>query len=259
MDRKWIMTVAATLVLAALACNLPVGPSGETPMPATAMPPAFTSQPTAPLPTVAPTEMPTEMPAQPSRPTPAAPLPTGVLSQDDFSDPDSGWEIGDYDTGSVGYKDGAYFVISASDGDTMWGVANQSFDDVIIEVDATQVSAPANNNNDYGVVCREQGDGSGYYLLISGDGYYAIAKKAEGEDFEWLVDWTKSDVIRQGEATNHIRVVCDDSTLVLFVNGRRLATAEDDAFSRGDIALTTTTYEDEPTEVHFDNLVVRQP
>jgi hypothetical protein len=158
----------------------------------------------------------------------------------------------------VGYEGGVYFVTSLNNTSTMWGVANRSFDDLVIEVDATQVSAPTNNNNDYGVVCREQGDGSGYYLLISGDGYYGIARAEEG-NFEWLVDWTKSNVIRQGNATNHIRAVCDGSTLELFVNGQRLATAEDDTFTRGDIALTATTYEDEPTDVHFDNLVVRAP
>jgi len=188
------------------------------------------------------------------------PPPPGVLFQDDFNDSGSGWEVDDYDTGSVGYKGGAYSVTSFGDGNTMWGVANQSFDNVIIEVDATQVSAPANDNNAYGVVCREQGDSNstGYYLLISGDGGYAIAK-AEAGDFEWLVEWTASDDIHQGNATNHIRAVCDGSTLTLSVNGQRLATAEDSTFARGDIALATTSLEDEPTEIHFDNLVVRKP
>ncbi|MEE9617491.1 MAG: hypothetical protein V3T90_10880 [Anaerolineae bacterium] len=259
MNRKWIVTATVTLVLAALACNLPAGLSGETPAPATAAPPTSKPQPTSPPPTVVPTEVPREAPTHPSRPTPAAPAPAGILFQDDFSDPDSGWEVGDYDTGSVGYKSGAYFVTSAGDGNTMWGVANRSFDDLFIEVDTTQISSPASNNNDYGVVCREQGDGAGYYMLISGDGYYAILVKAAGRDFEPLVDWTRSDIIRQGNATNHIRAVCDGSTLALFVNGQRLATAEDDTFSGGDIALTATSYEDEPTEIHFDNLVVRRP
>lgn len=190
--------------------------------------------------------------------TPPPPPPEKPLFQDDFSDPGSGWEVGDYEIGSVGYESSAYFVTSPGDGDTMWGVANVSFSDVIIEVDATQVSAPASNNNDYGVVCREQGDGSGYYMLISGDGGYAILK-GEENDFETLVEWTESDVIRQGNATNHIRAICDGSTLVLFVNGQRLATAEDDTFTGGDIALTATSYEAEPTEIHFDNLVVNKP
>jgi hypothetical protein len=181
-----------------------------------------------------------------------------VLFQDDFSDPDSGWEVGDYDAGGVGYKGGAYFVISLGGSATMWGVANRSFDDLIVKVDASQVAGPTSNNNDYGVVCREQGNGDGYYLLISGDGYYAVME-AEGGDFEPLVDWTKSDVVQQGNATNHIRAICDGSSLALFVNGQRLATAEDSTFASGDIALTATSYEDEPTEVQFDNLVVQQP
>ena len=188
-------------------------------------------------------------------------LPSGSSEgqyEDDFGDPKSGWETGDYDGGSVGYKDGAYFVVSSEMNTTMWGVANQSFDDVVIEVDGTQVSAPTDNNNDYGVICREHGEGEGYYLLISGDGYYAIAK-AENEEFEWLVDWTESDVIRQGNATNHIRVTCDGSTLALFVNDKRLATADDSTFSSGDIALTATTYGDVGTEIHFDDLKVGEP
>jgi len=184
--------------------------------------------------------------------------PVKTLFQDDFSDPDSGWEVGDYDGGSVGYKGGAYFVTSLGGGDTMWGVANRSFGDVVIEVDATQVLAGSDSDNDYGVVCRDQGDGQGYYLLISGDGYYSIMKAAGG-DFETLVDWTEAEVIRKGNATNQIRAVCDGSTLELFVNGERLATAEDSAYAEGDIALTATSYEDELTEVHFDNLVVSKP
>lgn len=181
-----------------------------------------------------------------------------ILFQDDFSDSTSGWEVGDYETGGVGYKDGAYFVSARSNGDTMWGVANASFQDVVIEVDATQVAAGPDDNNDYGVVCREQGDGNGYYLLISGDGGYAILK-AQGGAFAPLVDWTSSDAVRQGNATNHIRAVCNGSTLELYANGRRLAAVEDSTFARGDIALSATTYEDVPTEIHFDDLVVYKP
>jgi len=98
-----------------------------------------------------------------SPPAAATPRPTNtsmpetgnILFRDDFSDSGSGWEVGDYEGGSVGYKDGVYFVTSLGNGSTMWGTANRSFDDLIIEVDATQVSAGPDNNNDYGVVCRE--------------------------------------------------------------------------------------------------------
>jgi hypothetical protein len=184
-----------------------------------------------------------------------------VLFQDDFSNPKSGWEVGEYDTGKVGYGEGYYYVVSFGGGNTMWGVANRSFTDVAIEVDATQVSGPANNNTDYGVICRtaDPESGVGYYLLISGDGYYAIAKGTDN-GYKWLVDFTESNAIRKGNnATNHIRAVCSGSKLSLTVNGTLLAEAEDSEFTSGDIALTATSYESSTAEVHFDNLVVTAP
>ncbi|MCS7283567.1 MAG: hypothetical protein RMK65_09840 [Anaerolineae bacterium] len=184
-----------------------------------------------------------------------------ILFQDDFSDTKSGWEVGEYDAGEVGYGDGYYYVISYGNGDTMWGVANRSFTDMVIEVDATQVSGPANHNTDYGVICRtaDPESGVGYYLLITGDGYYAIAKGTEEGTFEWLADFTESDAIRQGNATNRIRAVCDGSKISLTVNGVFLTEVEDSEFTSGDIALTATSYEDTPVEVHFDNVVVTRP
>ncbi|MCJ7625185.1 MAG: DUF1080 domain-containing protein [Anaerolineaceae bacterium] len=186
------------------------------------------------------------------------PAPAGVLFQDDFSDANSGWEVGDYDEGSVGYKSDAYFVISSGESSAMWGVAGKDYDNIVIEVDVTQVRAPSNNNNDYGVMCRVQFTGDGYSFNISGDGYYSI-QIAENDNYRDLVEWSESSAIHTGNATNHIRVVCDGSKLVLFVNGTKLAETTDTTFTKGDIAFAATTYELELTEINFDNLIVRKP
>jgi hypothetical protein len=185
-------------------------------------------------------------------------VPANILFQDDFSNSASGWEVGEYDGGDVGYKDGAYFVTSTQKEVMMWGVANRSFDNVVIEVDAIQISSGADSDNAYGVVCRTQDNGDGYYLRISGDGYYGIAK-AEGQEFVALVEWASSSAIHKGNATNRVRAVCNGSTLELFVNGQQVATAEDSTFTTGDVAFSATTYEEEMTEIHFDNLMVTQP
>lgn len=181
-----------------------------------------------------------------------------VLFSDDFSDTSTGWEQGDYDTGSVGYESGVYSVVSTGDGETMWGIGNRNFGDVIIEVQATQVDAPANDNNDYGVMCRVQDNNEGYFLLISGDGFYSILLRAEGS-FTPLVDWASSEAFNLGNATNQIQATCDGDSLTLTVNGNELASTTDSTFSSGDIALTATSYEAASTEVHFDNLEVRAP
>ncbi len=181
-----------------------------------------------------------------------------VLLQDDFSNPSSGWEVGEFDSGSVGYTSDAYFVVSLGDSDMMWGLAFQQFDDVVIEVEATQVRAPSNDNNGYGVMCRVQDNDDGYMLRVSGDGFYAI-QKWSNDELVALVDWTTSDAINLGNATNQIRATCDGSTFSLEVNGQLLATTEDSEFASGDLALTATSFEEDPTEVQFDNLVVTAP
>jgi hypothetical protein len=176
---------------------------------------------------------------------------------DGFSDDNSGWEIGSFDGGEIGYTQGKYIVSSIGSGSTMWGSAGRSFEDVIIDVDTEQISAPSNNNNDYGIICRLQRDGGGYYGLISGDGFYAILRESGGDSYEILVDWKDSNHIRQGNSQNQLGLSCMGSKISLFVNGQLLAETSDNMYDSGDIGFTATSYEQEGTEVHFDNVTVR--
>jgi hypothetical protein len=181
-----------------------------------------------------------------------------LLFSDDFGSNATGWEVGNYQTGTVGYGSGVYVVTANGQGDTMWGIANRSFDNVAISVEARQIRAPSNDNNDYGIVCRLQPNGNGYFLLISGDGFYSILR-ADDDDFVPLIDWDTSSKIRQGNSTNDIHAVCDGASLSLYVNGDLLASATDFTYRSGDLALTATSSEDTMTEVHFDNLKVTRP
>ena len=220
----------------------------------------------APFPATATPSVLQELTATPGPPATPAAVPTDpplardgtILFYDDFEDPASGWEVGSWDGGSVGYRDGRYSVIAAGQAEWMWGAAFRFFTDVMIEVEATQVSAGPTDNNDYGVGCRVQPNGDGYHLVISGDGYYAIFLREDGV-FTPLVPFEPSDAVRQGNATNHILAVCDGPLLVLFANDELLATAVDGTFVDGDIVLSATSFEDAPTEILFDDLVVYDP
>ncbi len=174
---------------------------------------------------------------------------------DAFDDPTSGWERGEWEDGSVGIEDGAYVVRATTSGVPMWGVAGQAFDDLTIEVTAEQVAAGPESNNEYGVGCRIQADSSGYYLLISGDGYATIRRVTE-EEWVSLIPWTLSSAIIQGNAANRLRVTCRGPRLVLSVNGIQVAEAFDDRFTSGDIALEAASYEQAAAEIHFDELMV---
>jgi hypothetical protein len=183
-----------------------------------------------------------------------------VLFQDDFSNTNSGWETGNYSGSTLSYLNGTYDIFSQDEGSILWGVANKSFTDLVIDVDATQVSGPDSNNNAYGVYCRRTGgdNSDAYAFFVSGDGYYAIAKITSGS-FTYPVDWTSSDAINQGNAKNHLTASCVGDHLSLSVNGTQIADVHDSTYTSGDIALAAGSMETTGTEVQFDNLVVTEP
>ena len=194
-------------------------------------------------------------------PTTAFDPPWPLPHSDDFSDPNSGWESGSWERGSVEYADGKYRVTALGDAWFMWGEPYMKFSDSVMEVDAAQVSGPDSNNTGYGFFCRRnetEETSTGYALLISGDGYYSI-QKSTGGDYEFLLEWIQSDAILPPPALNRLRAECVGDALRLFANGVLLAEVTDTEYSTGDIALIAVSFEPEPVTVEFDNLKVSEP
>ena len=189
--------------------------------------------------------------------------PGDILYQDDFSDPKSGWPQGENKKiGKLAYEDGKYLVRTNKPWPSMvQGAPKKKLSDFNLSITTEQVLAPANNNNSYGVLCRTQEktpkqNFGAYVFLISGDGFWSILKWADKKIVP-LFYWTSSLAIRQGNAVNHLRIACNGSYLALTVNGQVLGEILDYRFKAGGISLVAISYEDKPTEIHFDNVVVR--
>lgn len=182
-----------------------------------------------------------------------------VLFADDFEDPDSGWMTDDTDAGWMDYDDGAYVIYAVDEATILWSGADQSFDDVDVAVDATLVDGPRNDNVGFGVGCRMNvDDDTGYFFLISGDGYYTILR-SDPTEYVTLIEWSETDAVEQGNELNHIAALCEDDQLRFIVNGEEIDSTQDDTYAEGDLALAAITFEDAPGEVHFDNMVVTAP
>ena len=184
--------------------------------------------------------------------------PTGVLFQDDFSDPSSGWDRVNVDDGVTDYADGAYRIfVNTSDSD-VWANPGLKFDDVYVEVDATKIGG--SDDNDYGVICRYQDGDNFYFFVISSDGYYGVGKVLQGDQQLIGMDsMPPSEVIKKGNVTNHLRAGCVGSKLSLAINGQLLGEYDDTDFTSGDVGLVAGSFSEAGVDVHFDNFVVTKP
>ena len=68
-----------------------------------------------------------------------------------------------------------------------------------------------------------------------------------------------TDAIHTGDAANYVRVVCNGSTLTLYVNGQQVDSVTDTTFTEGDVGLIAGTFDSPDVEIAFDNFVVTPP
>lgn len=180
------------------------------------------------------------------------------LLMDDFSDPQSGWEIYDGEYGTAGYADGGYQVESMIESEYMWGVAGQNFSDIQIDVDAAVRQTVEDGYDAYGVDCRLQENGDGYGFRITSDGWVTISKYVDMESSA-LVEWFESDAVIMGGGSNHLTAICNGNNLQFLVNGTMVADVTDDTFTSGDIALSVVGFNPGTVSVLFDNVIVQNP
>lgn len=190
-----------------------------------------------------------------------------VIATDTF-DASGAWEEGTYlpDEGAsrsaLTVTDGRYVLEHAAGraASFTWGVGSETLEDVIIDVEAEQLSS--DDDNLYGVGCRLSGDTpdsqTGYVFLISGDGHYGIGElRNQIITFDELLPWRQTGVIHQGAATNTIRAACLGDTLALTVNGEYLGSADGSGYRRaGQIGFFAGADAEQSIEVAFDNLTL---
>lgn len=187
--------------------------------------------------------------------------PAGSLFFDDFNgELNCGWST--YSRGGVAAIENASMQITVSQpGQLWWTNPGRNFDDITITTEARQVSGP--DDNAYGIICRYQNEENFYAFLISGDGYYSIAKYQSGaENVVYLTEngqFQLSDAIHTGVATNEMRATCEGNQLSFEVNGVPLVTVADPTFVTGDIGLAAGTLEAGSVVVEFDNVRATTP
>jgi hypothetical protein len=179
---------------------------------------------------------------------------TGVF-RDDFSDPLSGWPVGDTGDYSFGYSGGGYLITNNIPNAEVCASRTRGHTDFVIEAVARKISGP--NDAYFGVTCRKTGNN--YYTLgITGNGDYVIYQTTAGLR-ERLIQGPSS-AIKKGDATNELVASCIGDVLTLEVNGVQVVSIVHEGPKIGSfVGLVVGTMNTPGVEVLFDNFNSHPP
>lgn len=184
--------------------------------------------------------------------------PGDVLLQESFSDLSGGWQTSSTVIGEQGYYNGVYRIMVNIQNYDLWAVAQTTYRDVHLEVEAARYGGSEENR--FGLVCRYQDPTNFYFFIISSDGYYAIGKVSDGvTSLLGQPMMAQSHVIITGMAPNTLRFDCIASTLTGYVNGQMIAVTQDSSYRKGKVGLIAGTFGAPGVEIVFDNFAVIQP
>jgi hypothetical protein len=185
-----------------------------------------------------------------------------LLVYDNFEDELGAWpSLSDATWGFTGYASGFYYLYSIVPEVPTIVTMDVVYQDIVLEVEMTQLDQNIETLSTYGVMCRVQPNGDGYSFRITNNGQYVIEKYVGGI-FYPINGWQYSRVIKANRDVNKnvIEAYCEGNQLRLTVNGHVLDLAIDDTFTEGKIGFVSQAGTSQfATEVHYDDLYLRKP
>ena len=181
------------------------------------------------------------------------------LFEEDFSSEGNGWDKSSGDNSSVDYANGEYVFQVHRTSWFAWANpegAKLSLSNIHIETTARSTGAATEPG--FGVMCDYVDGDNTYYMGVSSDGYYVIAKTVGSADtvLSHEDSWTTSDLIPQQASQYRIGADCGNGKLTLYVERKQLASVNDSTFGTGTVGLFVQSFDQADVEVHFDNYVV---
>lgn len=173
---------------------------------------------------------------------------------DNFSNPLSGWPIGEDDYVGFGYLNGEYQIHTKKAGFVyLFNSPSCDRKNYVVDVDARWVGVPGSG---YGIVFGIVGDFDQYYLFDINTDYqmYRLLYRSPS-GWETLISPTTSNSINSGIATNHLNVIRNNTLINLKVNGTTLSVLNDNRISDlTGAGIVSQPYDKEPnSDARFDN------
>ena len=189
------------------------------------------------------------------------PAPKGVLYQDDFTDPNSGWPNGiAFDNYYIGYHEPSFYHVEVHvpRDKAVINLPQQRFDDFTVE--SKLFVEPNNTAQDgdfrYGLLFRRSG--SQYYAFtisprtktwyVLKSSPTGLAELKQGHD----------DSIQGLTAADTLRVDAKGSTFFFHINDQPIDQISDPDYTSGEVGFYVETFDSPRVHIHYDTLTVRE-
>lgn len=184
-----------------------------------------------------------------------------VLLREDFKSP-STWKI----PPSAKIKNGGLFHQTSEDeinrgSLSIWDGKENKITNFDFSADAKKVKG--SDSLEFGIIARYNSQNKPpivdnyYYLLIKGNGNFALGKLSSSNKWEHKVGWQHSTTIKQGNNLNRLRIVCDGKKVIGWINNQRVGMFEDDSYKSGKIGVISTRSKKNAIAIYFDNVIVK--
>jgi len=176
---------------------------------------------------------------------------------DDFSNPASGWWVGEDSYVRAEYLSGEYRVLSKQAGYFyLFDAPTCNRENYVVELDARWSGTPGSS---YGIIFGITSGFNQYYLFDMNTDYRQFRLyRRDPTGFTLIVPPTPSSAINGGTASNHMKATRNGSSITLEVNGTVLGTWSDSAISGlTGAGLVSSPYSNNPiSDARFDNFRV---
>lgn len=144
---------------------------------------------------------------------------------------------------------------------SIWDIKNNQLANFDFSTDAKKVNG--SDNLEFGIIARYNSQDQPstvdkyYYLLIKGNGTFAMGKMSASNNWDHKIGWQDSTTIKQGNNLNRLRIVCDGKRVIGWINDQRVGMFEDDSYKSGKIGVISTRSKKNTIAVYFDNVIVK--
>ncbi|MBI3242249.1 MAG: SUMF1/EgtB/PvdO family nonheme iron enzyme [Chloroflexi bacterium] len=191
---------------------------------------------------------------------PVAPtqLAEGVLYQDEFADPTSGWPVGEEGSYKFGFHPQSFYHLQvAAANDRLVMTRDLGFANYIAETDVL-VDHTTTTTGDfrYGLAVRRSGENY-YAFLISSrtKTWQAVKNSASGPA---VLAQGSDDSIQGGAGVNNLRVEVNGPTFIFTINGNVAAEFTDADYANGETGFILETVDETLAHIHYASIVLHE-